>query len=291
MVGRTAASVIAGSVGGVVGVAVSFPLDTIKTRSQVTRRLPLSRNKKDEDASASTSMRQAMKMIYRSEGLGGFYHGCVPMMLGQAVIKAVSFTVNALMLSVLLPYSEYIPHILILLMAACTAGLVASFIVSPVERVKVMMQINGKAYSSGSECVKAVVAREGWTGLFTRGLGTTMAREIPSDGVYFALYGYLSQSHLAYYFGPSAPLIFGATAGCASWCPVYPIDRVKTIVQNTEGGYKTCSWEIATEVYRKGGLIAFYDGFAAKLLRAAVFHSMTFFAYELVIDVLLQSKA
>jgi solute carrier family 25 carnitine/acylcarnitine transporter 20/29 len=286
MISRTLASAIAGSVGGAVGVGVSFPLDTIKTKTQVMRRLPLC-CKKDEDATENSSMIQAIRIIYQAEGLGGFYSGCRSMMMGQAVIKAISFTVNALVLAALLPYSDYLPHVTILLMAACTAGLAASFVVAPVERVKVMMQANGKAYANEFECIRAVVEMEGWSGLFKRGLRITMAREVPSDGVYFALYGYLSQSNLADHFGASAPLIFGAMAGCASWCPVYPIDTVKTIIQNTEGGSNMCSWKVATDVYRKGGLIAFYDGFAAKMMRAAVFHSMTFFAYELVLDALL----
>jgi len=217
MIGRTLASTIAGSVGGAVGVGVSFPLDTIKTKTQLmSRRLPLS-GKKDEDATASIGIVHAVRIAYQAEGLAGFYAGCGPMMLGQAVIKAVSFTVNALVLATLLPYNDYLPHFTILLIAACTAGLMASFVVAPVERVKILMQANGKAYTSGIDCIRAVVAREGWTGMFGRGLGITMAREVPSDGVYFALYGYLSQSQLADYFGASAPFIFGAAAGCASW--------------------------------------------------------------------------
>ena len=240
MISRTLASIIAGSIGGAIGVGVSFPLDTIKTKTQIMRGLPMF-CKKEEDGSTNVSMLQAIRIIYQAEGLAGFYSGCRLTMMGHAVIKALSFTVNAMVLSALLPYRDFIPLVTILLMAACTAGLAASFVVAPVERVKVMMQANGKAYANEFECIRAVVAKEGWSGLFKRVLRTTMAREVPSDGIYFALYGYLSQSHLASLFGASAPLIFGAMAGCASWCPVYPIDSVKTIVQNTEGGSSMCS--------------------------------------------------
>lgn len=253
-------------------------------------RLPLC-CKKDENVSTNSSMFQAMRIIYQAEGFGGFYSGCRSTMMGQAVIKAISFTVNAKALAALLPYGDYLPHVTILLMAACTAGLVASFVVSPVERVKVMMQAKGKgAYANEFECIRAIVAMEGWRGLLHRGLLITIAREVPSDAVYFALYGYLIQSNLVDHFGASAPLVFGAMAGCASWCPVYPIDSVKTIVQNTEGASSTCSWKVAADIYRKGGLIAFYDGFPAKLIRAAVFHSMTFFVYELVLDALMNES-
>lgn len=70
--------------------------------------------------------------------------------------------------AVLLPYPrDYLPHVAILLMAAFTAGLAASFVVTCTERVKVMMQANGKVYSSGMKCIRSVVAREGWWGFFT----------------------------------------------------------------------------------------------------------------------------
>lgn len=289
MIAKTLASVCAGSIGGVVGVFVSFPLDTIKTKTQVRGRLPLSKMGQEVGASSEkVSMCEAASLILQEDGLSGFYFGVRPMMVGQASIKAVAFTVNLLVLHALIPYRDLLPHVTILLIAAFTAGLAASFIVTPVERIKVMMQANGKVYSSGIQCIRSVVAKEGWCGLFTRGLRITMAREIPSDGVYFALYGYLSQSQLATYLGSAAPLVFGAAAGCASWCPVYPIDCVKTVLQNTEGGSEICSWEIAVDIYKnKGGVLAFYNGFTAKMMRAAVFHSMTFFAYEVVLDILL----
>lgn len=288
MLQRTIASVIAGSIGGSVGVAVSYPLDTIKTRTQVRGRLPLCSKKVEDGETSRLGMCHAARLIYQADGMSAFYFGCRPMMFGQAIIKAIAFTVNALVLVVLLPYRDYLSHVAILFMAAFSAGLAASFVVTPVERIKVMMQANGKIYSSGMQCIQTVVKREGWCGLFTRGLAITMAREIPSDGVYFASYGYLSQSRFAAYLGAAAPLVFGAAAGCASWVPVYPIDCVKTVLQNTEGGSKMSSLEIAIDIYRnKGGVYAFYHGFTAKLIRAAVFHSMVFLTYELVLDVLL----
>jgi len=79
-------------------------------------------------------------------------------------------------------------------------------------------------YANELECMQAIVQREGWYGLMTRGLGATLTREVPSYGLYFLVYGMMMQSTLAQLIpGPLvAPLIFGALSGMASWLPVYP---------------------------------------------------------------------
>lgn len=79
------------------------------------------------------------------------------------------------------------------------------------ERVKVMMQAQQNSlYANELECVRAVLQNEGWTGLFSRGLGPTLAREVPSYGIYFVVYGVLMQTAVAENLGSVAPLIFGA---------------------------------------------------------------------------------
>ena len=75
-------------------------------------------------------------------------------------------------------------------------------------------------------------------------------------------------------------------SGMTSWVPVYPIDAVKTIVQNTEGSEmdrgKTGSFYVAKKLYDEGGIAAFFDGITPKMLRAAVNHAVTFSLYEFV---------
>ena len=79
------------------------------------------------------------------------------------------------------------------------------------ERVKVMMQAQQNSlYANELECIQAVLQNEGWTGLFSRGLGPTLAREIPSYAIYFVVYGVLMQTAVAENLGSVAPLVFGA---------------------------------------------------------------------------------
>lgn len=202
------------------------------------------------------------------------------MMVGQAFIKALAFSINTLSITFLSQSLPNISHTWILLAAACFAGAVTSFAVAPIERVKVMMQATTGVYKNEWACIQTILEKEGVTGLMSRGLGPTLAREIPSYGLYFWCYGLLSQS---FDIGPLSPMVFGALSGMASWLPVYPIDVVKTLVQNTSGGEgHVSSWTVSRQLYQEGGVGAFFDGLTPKLLRAAVNHAVTFTIYDAI---------
>lgn len=277
----TAASVLAGSVAGAIGVGVAFPLDTLKTRSQVMEQ-PLSDDSSDEnELRQNTGMFELIQLIYAAEGIKGFFGGVRGMMVGQAFIKAVAFGSNRWMLDFV---EETFPHtssFVSLIAAAAFAGFVASFLVAPFERVKVMMQASDE-YANELHTVDVILKTEGWLGLMTRGLGPTLAREIPSYGIYFVTYGLLMQTVIPTIFGSAAPLISGAAAGCACWVPVYPIDVVKTLVQNTAGEVENGFFKVMRELYEREGVGGFFDGLTPKMYRAMVNHATTFWIYDLI---------
>jgi hypothetical protein len=179
------ASVAAGSIAGAIGVGVAFPLDTLKTKSQV-----FSQMQRDNTRSAKSSlatgadsaviipeasgrnldMFQVISLVWNTEGIAGFFGGVKGMMIGQAVIKAIAFSANANALAVLGTYSD-LPNIVTLLAAACFAGFITSFVVAPVERIKVMMQASSGIYENEIDCFKAILRTEGWRGFMGRGLG------------------------------------------------------------------------------------------------------------------------
>jgi len=271
-------SLIAGSIAGAIGFGIAYPLDTLKTKKQL---LALS----SSDAS-KIGMTQLVKIIWKEEGLQGFFSGVSASMLGKAVIKAVAFSSNAAMLTFLHQHhaEAYLPNVLMLAVAACYSGFIASFAVTPFERVKIIMQASkSTVYKNGLDCVCALIKSEsgGFFDLFFRGLGATIAREVPSYGIYFVMYSSLMSSSLSNMVTKSvAPLIFGAFSGCASWIPVYPIDVVKTLVQNTDGNMKLTIWGATKQLYQSGGIGAFFEGIAPKILLAALNHAVTFWVYD-----------
>jgi len=279
----TVASLLAGSVAGAIGVGVAFPLDTLKTRSQVMGQ-PQANEAATETGNSNSNnigMFELIQLIYAAEGIKGFFGGVRGMMIGQAFIKAVAFGTNGWML---VSVNDAFPHISTfnsLITAAAFAGFMASFLVAPFERVKVMMQASDD-YTSELQTVEVILKTEGLKGLLTRGLGPTLAREIPSYGIYFVTYGLLMQTAIATIFGSGAPLIAGAAAGCACWIPVYPIDVVKTLVQNTAGDGEKDAFKIMRELYKSEGIGGFFDGLTPKMYRAMVNHATTFWLYDLI---------
>lgn len=280
----------------------------------------------DDDTSRAEgeNLVSLMGIILKNEGISGFFGGVRAMMIGQALIKSVAFSANELALGVLngastnsaavvavtmgggledtvvgtstvgvsvtaaVAVAATTSSFVTLILAAAFSGFVTSFLVAPVERVKVMMQAQQNSmYANELECIQAVLKNEGWGGLLTRGLGPTLAREVPSYAIYFVVYRLLMTS-LEGGLGNVAPLVCGAMSGCACWVPVYPIDVVKTLVQNTEGEESSESAiDVARQLYRDEGIGAFFNGLTPKMVRASVNHAVTFWVYDLVMDLLI----
>lgn len=278
LMSEAAASLLAGSVAGAIGVGIAFPLDSLKTKQQV---MP-----------GGTTVWNVISYVWQNEGIRGFFQGVRLMMVAQAIIKSSAFACNNFGLTVLSKYDIPVSNTSKLLLAACFSGFVTTFIVVPFERIKIMMQAAQKGvYNSSLDCLRAVLRNEGLLGLFERGLGPTLVREIPGYALYFFVAGALMQTRLATHLGQAGNLLFGAVAGMAAWIPVYPIDVVKTLMQNTEGNDETkkTPWQVAQGVYNDEGLAGFFDGMTPKLLRAAVNHAVTFFVYEMIMSAMVKS--
>jgi hypothetical protein len=144
-----------------------------------------------------------------------------------------------------------------------------------------------KVFKNEIECISAILNAEGWSGLLLRGIGLTLAREVPSYGLYFWIYAFLMSLTK---FGPAMRLVCGALAGMLSWIPVYPIDVVKTLIQNTTGDDKPSSaWTVVYMLYAQRGIFAFFDGLTPKLMRAAVNHAVTFYVYDTLMSMFLRN--
>ena len=88
------ASLVAGSVAGAIGVGVAFPLDTLKTKSQVLGQreravatgggsASTAAISSENSKSGNVGMLQLISLIYKTEGLSGFFGGVKGMMAGQ----------------------------------------------------------------------------------------------------------------------------------------------------------------------------------------------------------------
>eukprot|EP00814_Leptocylindrus_danicus_P001577 CAMPEP_0116022292 /NCGR_PEP_ID=MMETSP0321-20121206/10901_1 /TAXON_ID=163516 /ORGANISM="Leptocylindrus danicus var. danicus, Strain B650" /LENGTH=307 /DNA_ID=CAMNT_0003493337 /DNA_START=91 /DNA_END=1015 /DNA_ORIENTATION=- len=234
-----------------------------------------------EEAKPKMKMTDVFIIIWQTEGLAGFYKGVRVMAIGKALITAVAFTADHVALfdiSVLFPGLK--DTLLLVVLASMFSGFVTSFITTPVERIKVILQAKeGKDSTlSDIDCINSIVNQDcGLQSLLLTGLFPTLCREVPSWAFYFIIYQVLMQTSIFQRMGALGPLIAGAAAGCGAGFQ----SVVKTIVQSDRTGSKN-TFQVACQLLKEGGVSAFFHGMRPKLIRASISHGVTFFVYDVM---------
>lgn len=75
------ATSISGVAFGGTNTLVGHPLDTIKTKMQA-----------QSDHMGKTSLLESIKMVYRADGLTGYYRGWIPNFLGSIFFRSIQFS-------------------------------------------------------------------------------------------------------------------------------------------------------------------------------------------------------
>lgn len=188
----------------------------------------------------------------------------------------------------------------------CAGGAAQSFLQSPVELIKVRLQLSQPdATLRTGDIAARLLQPTSYAGfsippLMSRGLAATLLRDVVPHGVWFATYewakrvlGRRAASHhvLAKSEGPALPrlsvseqLAAGAIAATVAWVVGYPPDVIKTRVQ-MEGGVETIGQAVHS-LYAESGLSGFYRGLGLKLLRAIPMSAVGFLVYEEVMRAL-----
>ncbi|ORX55338.1 mitochondrial carrier [Piromyces finnis] len=87
-------------------------------------------------------------------------------------------------------------------------------------------------------------------------------------------------SHLAHFFS-------GGIAGIASWICIFPVDLIKSKLQidakSKHKMYKS-QLECIKQIYKTGGIKAFYQGISSCLIRAFPVHALNFVVYEHILS-------
>ena len=84
---------------------------------------------------------------------------------------------------------------------------------------------------------------------------------------------------------PSLPVtIFaGSCAGMANWSASLPQDTVKTAMQVNESYRNKSTWYVTKEVWKAGGIKAFYRGYTPAMIRAVPVSATCFSVYEFIL--------
>lgn len=177
------------------------------------------------------------------------------------------------------------------LVCGATAGAVSRSFTAPLERVKVLLQVQdlgtggGARYEGVSGSLRRIWAEEGWRGMF-RGNGTNVLRVAPSAAVRFSTFELFKKRLLALAGTPKLSAAGNLTAGCAaglvSTVATYPLDmlRSRLSVQSRSAVRYAGLGDAVRTVYRTEGARAFFRGVSTSVHGAVPYVGINFMAYE-----------
>ncbi|CAH1973481.1 unnamed protein product [Acanthoscelides obtectus] len=250
---------IAGWFGGVAGVLVGHPLDSVKVLLQ-------SQDLRNPKYKGSI---HCFTTLLKTDGVRGLYRGVTSPLMGVAGVNAIVFGVYGTCLRNISDPDSLKSHA----MAGAAAGLLQSFVCGPVELVKSRMQVATDGCQSTYQCFKNIYKKEGVKGL-NRGITLTILREVPSFASYFFVYEYLTRSENPE--PPSTPrmLCAGGVAGVFTWLISYPADVLKTRMQ-VDSRYKS-SYDCLKKSLKADGVACLFQGLTPTLIRAFPVNAVTF---------------
>lgn len=290
---------LAGIYSGVIATIVGHPFDTIKVRLQSTQHVGTL-----QIIDELRSGRGFVRSVYK-----GVFSPLASVPLANALVFSGYETAKKALLPLTpsaataaqIPSSSTEakrpnPKLSTLALCGGFAGLLQSFVMAPVELIRIRLQVDkigaSKAESGNKYLneVKKIYRADGGVRGLTRGLYATCIRDVPGFMIQFYVYegmkrilgvsGTSERRTLA----DSAKLVAaGGTGGITGWFLTYPPDVVKTRVQlstsqssSFDGGF----WRYGREIWAKEGYRAFFRGVTPCLLRALPVNGFGFLAYE-----------
>ncbi|KAI0256905.1 mitochondrial carrier [Lactifluus subvellereus] len=296
-----------------------YPLDSLKSRLQTTK--------------TPISVPRIALLVYREEGIIGFYRGLWIPLMTISFVRAASFTIYTRTKEFfrdhhLIDHSELVGCAAIGGIGGAMAGSLISFGSAPDERLQVRRQLEYTiAEKKGTKLIKppstAAAVRDifrtgGFFGLYT-GFRLHFLRDTAGTALYFLEYD--GMRHLLGRLpsgeqGPTppwlpihaslVPFVCGSLSGVTSWALIYPLDVVKTKVQQRA---------LAGELYRSpaetlhrlirgpdpqnpkpliAGIARIYRGLGVSALRSVTTHGLLWTFFDLAsgfIDSLPESPA
>jgi solute carrier family 25 carnitine/acylcarnitine transporter 20/29 len=281
---------ISGSAAGIVQVLLGQPFDIVKVRLQTQGDLyktPLN----------------CFKSILKNEGPSAFYKGTLSPLLGISFCVAVQFGSNEAAKNYFKKKNKILNcnenlNLMQIIISGIFAGITNSIVISPVELLRIKLQVQGKfelgsstnsvRYSGTIDCAKKIFSLNGMKGIY-QGYSATLAREIPAYAVYFGTYeSLMGMSEKQYGDRKKIPIkniiLYGAFSGLMLWISTFPLDVVKSCMQsdNIQNRKYPTIISTTTTIFREKGIGGFFKGLTPCLLRAPPINAATFFTFELV---------
>lgn len=270
-------SIIAGSVGGAVEIALLYPAEFLKTRTQLNQRLP-------------SAQKQPLPPFGRQ-----WYAGCTTLIIGNSIKAGVRFVAFDQCKALLSNEDGTISGPMTVVsgfLAGATESLVA---VTPFESIKTQLiddrkrekpRMRGFIHGSG-----LIFREQGIRGFF-KGFVPTTARQAANSAVRFSAYTSIRQLAQGYTspgekLGTLSTFGIGAMAGTVTVYATQPIDTVKTRMQaiDSRGMYRN-SLDCGVKIVREEGVFKLWSGAVPRLGRLMFSGGIVFAMYEKTMELL-----
>jgi len=273
-------SIVAGSTAGAVEIAITYPAEFAKTRTQLNQRLAA-----------------GQKLPWPPFGKQ-WYAGCTTLIIGNSIKAGVRFVAFDQYKQMLGNGDGTISGPMTVVsgfLAGATESLLA---VTPFESIKTQLiddrkraQPRMRGFLHGS----ALIAREQGIRGFFKGFVPTTARQAANSAVRFGSYTFLKQAAQSYVapgekLGTAATFAIGGMAGTITVYATQPIDTVKTRMQSLDakGLYKN-SIDCGMKVVREEGFLKLWSGAVPRLGRLIFSGGIVFAMYEKTMELLDQA--
>ncbi|PWN91883.1 mitochondrial carrier [Acaromyces ingoldii] len=310
-------TIVAAGTASLVSTAASFPFDSLKSRLQV-KYYP--------------SIWACGKAVLKEEGMKGFFRGVTIPLITISFVRTSSFSIyvntkEALHRRGYLADSSKLWHTALSGAAGgATSGVIISCGSAPFELVKVQRQLEyltavqkglvtqvGSKYQarSGFQAAAEIWRYHGGPKGFYLGFPLHMCRDTLGTALYFGFYDTIrsyvrrhaspntkpgGQAQLFGLPGPVVSFLSGSTAGIASWLIVYPVDLLKTNVQQrslSNHPKQLTGWQLFTHLMRERPppdpsirdtflkrFLRLYRGLGVSALRSFISHGLTWTLIE-----------
>ncbi|KAE9967884.1 hypothetical protein EG328_007921 [Venturia inaequalis] len=251
-------SIIAGSTAGAVEIAVTYPAEFAKTRTQLNRRLA-----------------DGKKLPWPPFGKQ-WYAGCTTLIIGNSIKAGIRFVAFDQYKSMLAAADGTVSGPATVIAGFFAGATESLFAVTPFESIKTQLIDDAKSKNPrmrGFLHGSRLIAQEQGVRGFMKGFVPTTARQAANSAVRFSSYTSLKQLAQSYVapgekLGVLSTFGLGAMAGVITVYTTMPLDTVKTRMQSLGSAkeYKN-SFACAAKIFRDEGLLTFWSGALPRLGR------------------------
>ncbi|KAK4113170.1 putative tricarboxylate transporter mitochondrial carrier protein [Canariomyces notabilis] len=264
-------SIIAGSTAGAVEIAITYPAEFAKTRTQLNRRLA-----------------EGQKLPWPPFGRQ-WYAGCTTLIIGNSLKAGIRFVAFDQYKKLLADAEGKMTGPRTVL-AGFGAGVTESLLaVTPTESIKTTLiddRKSAKPRLRGFLHAVPIIARERGIRGFFQGFVPTTARQAANSATRFGSYTALKQLAEGYTapgekLGALSTFAMGGIAGLITVYVTQPLDTVKTRMQSIEArNLYGNSFRCASIIFRQEGLLTFWSGALPRLARLIMSGGIVFTMYE-----------